>query len=220
MIHNHSRRLSSSRCAAFLFLLGAMLSPQRTQAQSELAPAPAPRPGLPNAVRFDLGGILTRNVAYNALNYDTRFLLPVLVGYERQVGKRTSGSAEFLMNGGSPDTRLTGLALQGRYYAFQGKQTGLAGIYVAPTVSYRAVRQTLGYMADYKSRLGGAGVLVGAQCPIGASGRLLLDVSGGVMAWKRLDQPAASDRETYDTETFYERNKAVFDGRLSLGYRF
>ncbi|QIX61713.1 hypothetical protein FY528_10950 [Hymenobacter lutimineralis] len=220
MKHNRTHRLPLFPRATFLWLMGAMLASQLAQAQSEPAPAATPQPGLRNAVRIDLGGILTRNVAYNALNYDNRFLLPILVGYERQVGQRTSGSIEALVNGGSPNERLTGLALQGRYYAFQGKQTGLAGLYVAPTMSYRAVRQTFGYEVDYKSKLGGVGALLGAQCPIGASGRLLLDIAGGVMTWKRLDARPTAGQEYHSTETFYERNETVFDGRLSLGYRF
>ncbi|AHJ95759.1 hypothetical protein [Hymenobacter swuensis] len=193
-------------------------------AQAQTAPdtvAPA-RPGFRHALRLDVGGILARNFAYNALNENTQLLLPVLVGYEQQLGRRTSGSVEVLLNGGEPTERASGVAMQGRYYLYQGHQTGLAGIYAAPTLSYRAIKQEVYYsLTTEKRKLGGAGVLLGAQLPLGGRGRLLLDVSGGIMTWKRLDQgPKTTVPGYYDNETFYERNSAVFDGRLSLGYRF
>ncbi|MBO0358344.1 hypothetical protein J0X19_10345 [Hymenobacter sp. BT186] len=195
------------------------------QAHAQTTPSqdqPA-RPEYHNAVRLDVGGILARNVAYNALNNNPQMLLPLLFGYERQLGPRVSGNAEVLLNGGEPEERLSGVALQGRYYYFQGRKTGLNGFYVAPTVSYRAVRQLYYYGTSQERRkLGGAGMLLGAQVPLGS--RLLLDVSGGVMTWGRLDRQstdeAASGAYHYDNKTFYERNKSVFDGRLSLGYRF
>lgn len=176
-----------------------------------------------NAVRLDVGGIFARNMAYNLLNSSPEFILPLLFGYERQVAPRLSGNAEVLLNGGEPEEQMSGLALQGRYYYFQGCKTGLNGFYVAPTVSYRAVRQMRYYNISPKHRkLGGAGLLLGAQVPLGR--RLLLDVSGGVMSWGRLDQRSADEVASSpyydDNQTFYERNKVVFDGRLSLGYRF
>ncbi|WP_022825216.1 hypothetical protein [Hymenobacter norwichensis] len=176
-----------------------------------------------NAVRLDVGGIFARNMAYNILNSNPQFLLPLLVGYERQLAPRLSGNAEVLLNGGQPDERMAGLALQGRYYFYQGRKTGLNGFYAAPTLSYRAVRQLHYYsISPERRKLGGAGVLLGAQVPLGS--RLLLDASGGVMSWSRLDQQsadeAASNLYYRDSRTYYEREKVVFDGRLSLGYRF
>jgi hypothetical protein len=179
------------------------------------------RPEYRNAVRVDVGGIFARNMAYNILNSHPQMLLPLLFGYERQVAPRLSGNAEVLLNGGEPGERMSGLALQGRYYYFQGRKKGLNGFYVAPTVSYRAVRQFHYYSIQQERRkLGGAGVLLGAQVPLGS--RLLLDVSGGVMNWGRLDQQSADEAASggYDNKTYYEREKTVFDGRLSLGYRF
>lgn len=221
MIRNYSRT-SYSGCLLAALPLAALL-PGSAHAQAALE---VERPALAayhNAVRLDVGGILARNVAYNALNNNPQMLLPLLVGYERQVAPRLSGNAEVLLNGGEPVERLTGLALQGRYYYFQGRKTGLNGFYAAPTVSYRAVRQmNYNSFKPERRKLGGAGVLLGAQLPLG--NRLLLDVSGGIMTWNRLDQKATDEAAQgayyYDNQTYYEREKVVFDGRLSLGYRF
>jgi hypothetical protein len=221
MIRNYSRTFYSGCLLAAL--LSAGLLPGTAHAQTALEverPAPAT---YHNAVRLDVGGIFARNMAYNLLNSNPQFLLPLLFGYERQLAPRLSGNAEVLLNGGQPDERMAGLALQGRYYFYQGRKTGLNGFYAAPTLSYRAVRQLHYYRSSPERRkLGGAGVLLGAQVPLGS--RLVLDVSGGAMSWGRLDQQsadeAASSSYYYDNETFYERNKVVFDGRLSLGYRF
>jgi len=220
MIRNSSRILRPARLLTAL-LLGAGLATTATAQNAPDTAAPA-RTGFRHALRLDVGGVLARNFAYNALNNTPQLLLPVLVGYEQQLGHRTSGSVEVLLNGGEPTERASGLALQGRYYLYQGRQTGLAGIYAAPTLSYRAIKQDTYYsLSTEKRKLGGAGVLLGAQVPLGGRGRLLLDVSGGIMAWKRLDQgPQNTAPGYYDNETFYERNSSVFDGRISLGYRF
>lgn len=213
---------SRPRHLALLLPLAGLL-PGHTQAQTAPGTGPAVRPEYHNAVRLDVGGIFTRNMAYNMLNSNPQFLLPLLFGYERQLAPRLSGNAEVLLNGGQPDERMAGLALQGRYYFYQRRKTGLNGFYAAPTVSYRAVRQMNYYgISPERRKLGGAGMLLGAQVPLGS--RLLLDVSGGVMTWGRLDRKPADntpwDAYNYDNQTYYERNKAVFDGRLSLGYRF
>ncbi|MCA8832352.1 hypothetical protein [Hymenobacter pini] len=222
MIRNSSRILHS--CAAALLLSTGLVSAAQAQTQTTPDTVTHARTGFSNALRLDVGGVLARNLAYNMLNNNPQTLLPVLLGYEHRLGKNTSGNVEVLLNGGQPDEKMTGAALQGRYYFYQGRQTGLAGFYVAPTLSYRAVRQQSRYwLEEQRRKLGGAGTLLGAQFPVAAKGRLVLDVSGGVMWWKRLDTPPAEYNLApayYDEKTYLERNKAVFDGRLSLGYRF
>ncbi|WP_426490011.1 hypothetical protein [Hymenobacter sp. 102] len=217
MIRNSSRILHSL-AAATLLLAGS----RATHAQPTPDTLAASRTGFRHALRLDVGGVLLRNFAYNALNSDTRLLLPVLVGYEHQLGRRTSGSVEVLLNGGQPTERISGAALQGRYYVYQGRQSGLAGMYVAPTLGYRNVKQHSYYSFYNENRkLGGAGLLLGAQMPLGRQSRLLLDVSGGIMAWKRLDKsPYANTLGYYDNKTYYDEGGAIVDGRLSLGYRF
>jgi hypothetical protein len=219
MIHTCFSR--ASRLAVLLPL--ACLFQGHAYAQTGPSLGRPARPEYRNAVRLDVGGLLARNAAYNIMNSNPQFILPLLFGYERQLAPRLSGNVEALLNGGEPTEKLTGLALQGRYYYFQGRKTGLNGFYVAPTVSYRAVRQMHYYsISPERRKLGGAGVLLGAQLPLGS--RLLLDVSGGVMSWGRLDQKsddeATSGSYYPDNRTYYERDKVVFDGRLSLGYRF
>lgn len=217
----HTRLSRTSRLAVLLPAVS--LFQGQAQAQTTPSPEQPARPEYRNAVRLDVGGLLARNMAYNILNSNPQFILPLLFGYERHLAPRLSGNAEALLNGGEPRERMSGFALQGRYYYFQGRRTGLSGFYVAPTVSYRAVRQMHYYsISPERRKLGGAGVLLGAQLPLGS--RLLLDVSGGVMSWGRLDQKsedeATSGSYYPDNRTYYERDKVVFDGRLSLGYRF
>lgn len=219
MIHPYF--FSASRLAILLPL--AILFQGHVQAQAMPDLRQSARLEYRNAVRLDVGGIVARNVVYNALNSKSQFLLPLLFGYERQLAPRVSGNTEVLLNGGELDERLSGLALQGRYYYFQGRKTGLNGFYVAPTLSYRAVRQLYYYgTSQGRRKLGGAGVLLGAQMPL--SCRLLLDVSGGIMTWGRLDEKQASNigsgSYSYDNRTYYERQRTVFDGRISLGYQF
>ena len=220
MIRNYSR-ISRPACLLTALLLGTGLA-GAAQAQTAPDTVTRTRTGFRHALRLDVGGILARNFAYNALNSTPQVLLPILVGYEQQLGRRTSASVEGLLNGGEPGERLTGVALQGRYYFYQRHQTGLAGFYLAPTLSYRAARQSSYYsFAPEKRKLGGAGALLGVQVPLGGQGRLLLDVSGGIMAWKRLDGSGVDPTlGQYDDKTYYERNTPVFDGRISLGYRF
>ncbi|WP_152981548.1 hypothetical protein [Hymenobacter sp. AT01-02] len=220
MIHNCS---CTCRLLRFLMpaVLAAFLSPVARAQTTPDTTLQAP-PSYRNAVRLDLGGVLARNVAYNALTSQPRVLLPVLVGYERQLGQRTSANAEVLVHGGTPDERTSGLALQGRYYYYQRHQRGLAGLYAAPTISYRYVRQQFYYTPVETHKLAGAGVLLGAQVPLGVRRRLLLDVSGGIMTWVRVNPVHTSTAPGgyYQEKTYYERNSSVFDGRISLGYRF
>ncbi|WP_139924885.1 hypothetical protein [Hymenobacter sp. DG01] len=222
MIRNYSRTFHWGRLAAALLFTGLVSS--AAQAQSPLPDTLKPTPAVySNALRLDVGGILARNLASSALG-NSGILMPLLLGYERQLRPRLSANAELLVNGGSPEERAWGLAAQGRYYYYQGRQTGLAGLYVAPTLSYRGIRQDSGYGPEVvRRKLGGAGVLLGSQMPLGAQRRFLLDVSGGLMSWARIGQDQIRNYRRgggyYEEETFYE-NGTVFDGRISLGYRF
>lgn len=217
MIRNSSRNSCLGRLAAVLLaaLTGSVAHAQTTQTTPPAATHH-------NVLRLDVGGILARNLAYSMLNSNPQPLLPLLVGYERQLGLHTSGNAEVLLNGGTPRERTTGFALQGRYYFHQRRQVPLWGFYVAPTAGYRAIRQDSYYQQEVNRKLLGGGALLGAQVMMGARRRLVLDVSGGVMSWTRLNKPDASSLPMgyYEDKSFYENSNALFDGRISLGYRF
>ena len=174
-----------------------------------------PPPAYRNVLRLDAGGILLRNVGAILLEEETVF--PLLVGYERQLGRRTSANAELLVNGGNAGETTSGLALQGRYY-FHQKQPGLRGFYIAPTLSSRFFKDQYFGSKQARQVVGGAGALLGAQLPVGKSGRWLLDFAGGVMAWRRLNPNR--DAGYSSSKSYYEEQNAVPDGRLSLGYNF
>ncbi|GAB2795715.1 hypothetical protein HNQ93_003046 [Hymenobacter luteus] len=222
MIRNYSRTFHWGRLVSAL-LLATLLAPA-AQAQAPLPDSLKPTPGVyRHALRLDVGGILARNLASSGLG-NSGILMPLLLGYERQLRPRLSANAEVLVNGGSPEERAWGLAAQGRYYYYQGRQTGLVGLYAAPTLSYRGIQQESGYGPEVvRRKLGGVGVLLGAQLPLGAQRRFLLDVSGGLMSWTRIGQDKIQNYRRgggyYEEETYYE-NGSVFDGRISLGYRF
>ena len=192
------------------------LTSNSSHAQTLPTSAPPP-PAYRNVLRLDAGGILLRNAAIVLVEENTENLVfPLLIGYERQLGRRTSANAELLVNGGNAGETTSGLALQSRYY-FHQKQPGLRGFYIAPTLSSRFFKDA--YFGSNQARhvLGGAGALLGAQVPVGKSGRWLLDFAGGVMAWRRLN----ADRDAgYSSKSYYEEQNAVPDGRISLGYNF
>lgn len=174
--------------------------------------------GYRNVVRLDLGGPLVLNL----LNADSkgahRLLMPLLLGYERRVGKRTSANAELILNGGFAHEKTTGVTLQGRYYPFLSQGRAPLGVHIAPVLSYRAIRETINYNNQdlhVRSRLGGAGVLVGIQVPLGF--RFVFDAAGGYVAWRRLWDDS---RVNVEASTYREIDPAVFDGRLGIGYRF
>ncbi|RFP66205.1 hypothetical protein D0N36_04070 [Hymenobacter lapidiphilus] len=139
-----------------------------------------------------------------------------------------------LLNANDSKDHITGLALQMRYYVPQSRNpAALTGFYVAPTLSTRRVKQsdrvlvacygTPNYTPGGRSRaLGGAGLLVGRQTPIGQKKRVLVDASVGLMSWQPWDKSAAPyGCPGYSNDfTKYERHTLVPDGRLSLGYRF
>ncbi len=215
--------------ALFLLLL---LSSGAALAQAQPAPADSLRPAGQvhrNVVRLDGLVILTRTLSYLL---DGGRALPLLVGYERQLGPHLSGNIEALLDAGNAKERITGLALQMRYYIASPRHpTALAGFYVAPTVSSRLVKRD--YLAHFiwytpsgyiqRRTLGGAGALIGRQAGFGPNGRLLFDASVGLMSWKQLNNSAdipAGCKHCTDEPTNYEKTVFVPDGRLSLGYRF
>lgn len=183
----------------------------------------------PNVVRLDALVVVVRNLGYLL---DGGGALPVLLGYERQLGQHLSGNAEVLLDAGKAKERITGLALQLRYYLVTPRNpTGITGFYVAPMVGSRVVKRD--YLArfvwytpsGYNQRrvLGGAGAMVGRQAAFGPKGRLLFDASVGLMGWRQLNNSAAVPagcQGCTDEPTDYEKGVFIPDGRLSLGYRF
>ena len=215
MIRLYSPRTFSVRRAVLLLTMaGGLLVSHAGHAQGQ--------PARHNVLRVDVGGILVQNMRANFLSEHKQLLLPLWAGYERQLGPRTSGSVEVLVNGGEPEEKLTGLALQGRYYLIPGQHADLAGFYVAPTLSTRLVKQAFHYSRERVSRkLGGAGVLLGVQVPLTQQGRLLLDAAAGAMAWGRLGTDQVQNPAPYgDNRTYYEQHGMVLDGRLGVGYSF
>ncbi|OWP64713.1 hypothetical protein CDA63_02845 [Hymenobacter amundsenii] len=183
---------------------------------------PTPRPAHPsyhNTIRLDVAGMLLRNAG--AVVFGDPFTLPLLVGYERQLGQRTSANVEVLLNGGDGgEPKMAGLALQGRYYFYQQRYRGPVGFYIAPTLSFRRAEEPYRYgSARQRQQLGGGGALLGVQLPLGQQGRLVLDAALGVMNWQRLDAVESTNYGAY-YQTYYEIHGTVADGRLSLGYRF
>jgi hypothetical protein len=225
MIHNYFYTIRLSYLAGatlFLSLLAvlaqAQTTPQEPQTQNS---ANVSR----NTIRLDQAVILFRNLDYNLLSRKWHFVLPILVGYERQLSPKTSINAEALVNGGTPREGILGLGLQGRYYFWQGRKTGLLGCYVAPTLGYRAVRQEYYVAGGERRKLGGGGVSMGAQVPVALRKQLVLDMAMGFMSWNHLGKSDIINMPGYGTydnsiKTSYERNSVILDGRLGIGYQF
>ncbi|WP_460576186.1 hypothetical protein [Hymenobacter coalescens] len=211
--------------AAALFLPALpSLAQEEPVALKPLTPAASYAPGR-TVVRFDAAAVLLSNVDYNFWGHKDN-LLPVLVSAERHLGHRTSVVVEGLLNGGTPDTRRTGFSVQGRYY-LQRKFAGLPlGLYVAPALSYRAVRDNPHYSTyDVRKKFGGAGALLGVQVPVGLQGRLVLDAAAGVMVWQQVGQARVYDKNISSSEYFnlkpiYELSPVLPDLRVGLGVRF
>lgn len=209
--------MKASLLFASIFLLTSALASRPARAQSGPPAVVVSATGYQNAVRLDVGGIIGRNIGLAITRREGYLQLPLLFGYERQLGRRTSINTELLLNGGSSEAKTAGAALQGRYYFRQSQRPGLAGFYAAPTLSLRRVTEPVYYGPQRERQLlGGGGALLGAQIPLGKPGRLLLDASLGVMSWTRLDDRA----DEYAYRSYYEIHGTVADGRLSLGYRF
>lgn len=217
-------RFAAKVIFSFLSALLALAGPAAAQAPVGLsaAAAPTPAPSFRNAVRFDVGGVLASNLA-NTLLGNGGLLLPLLASYERQLGQRFGLVGEALLNGGPAWERKAGVAVQGRYYLFPTRdRTALSGCYLAPVLSYRAVAMGGVYESRVHRPIGGVGVLAGWQHALGHSPNLFIDLSFGVMSWKKIgpdkvDGPAQPD---YSRQTYYEFHGTDADGRLGIGFRF
>lgn len=218
----HCSKFGFSLKVAIVFISSSWALAGRAAAQSPaelpvvqpIAEAPPRR----NAIRFDVGGILASNFAYNIFRTRPEFLFPVLASYERSVGRHSSVVMEGLLNGGEPAQRKAGLSLQGRYYFFPRQtRTALTGFYVAPSIGYRSVLFS-GYYYQRESRrhFVGGGISVGGQAMLPHQYRIVIDVSLGVMSWQRLG-PAAL---YYQPRTYYEKDVVTADGRLGIGFCF
>jgi len=195
-------------------------SPAELPVVQPIAEAPPRR----NAIRFDVGGILASNFAYNTLNNRPEFLFPVLASYERSVGRHSSVVMEGLLNGGEPTKRSAGVSVQGRYYCLLRHPFSLlSGVYVAPVLGYRSVAINGYYLPDNRRHLIGAGALVGWQVLLSQHSRVFIDASLGVMAWKKVgtdDVGGSQFPQSFGILSYYERAGAVADGRLGIGFRF
>ncbi|HEX8506717.1 MAG TPA: hypothetical protein VF630_15240 [Hymenobacter sp.] len=180
-----------------------------------------------NAVRLDVGSVLGTNFLHQ-LNGHSRFLFPVLASYERQVSGRFSIVAEGLVNGGEPEERRVGASVQSRYYYLPRQPKGpLAGFYVAPGASYRALRINREEEA-FSQHFLGTGALAGWQGmlphPSGGQSRAFIDMSLGVMTWRKVGAETGNRNNNpvsqFHSQTYYERRAVVLDGRLGVGVRF
>ncbi|NVO85439.1 hypothetical protein [Hymenobacter terrestris] len=216
---------------SFAVLFSLLLSSSAAFAQTQPTPPDSLRPAVRayrNVVRLDVLVLLVRNLSYLL---DGGTALPLLVGYERQLGPHVSGNVEALLDAGNAKERITGLALQLRHYVATPRHpTGLTGLYVAPMVGARLVKRD--YLASFvwytpsgyiqRRVLGGAGGAIGWQAAFGPQSRLVFDASLGLMGWKQLNNSAVPIGciSCSDDPTHYENSIIMPDARFSLGYRF
>ena len=182
---------------------------------------------LTNTLKLDVGGPIALNLFYIDTKYSGNLKLPVLLGYERQLGKHTSLAGEGLVNGGDLFEKSSGLSVHGRCYflqpgrSFRRHEAGTLGTYVALATGYRAIEQTINYNyldeAKTRSRLLGGGLLLGSQVGLGQQQRVVVDLNVGYMAWRRIWDDGQFDGSI---RTYRETDFAVPDVRLSVGYRF
>lgn len=182
-----------------------------------------------NVLRVDIA-----NVAFeNAINVDffqpKPFALPVLLSYERQLGKRTSVGVEALLNGGNSEQRRGGGGLQMRYYVMPSRRVSpLAGFYVAPTVAYRKIgfqdERILAGKPYATVRAVGAGVYGGWQAgtrPNAHGRRLILDVAVGAMHWAPTSTTFNGEAAVENTYEYrWTRTRTALDARIGLGVQF
>jgi hypothetical protein len=219
------------RATTILLAAAISLTALPTLAQeAAVTPAPvatAPKLGLGGhtVVRADLAAVLFSNADYNFWGHRGT-LVPLLTSVEHHWGGRTSTVVEGLIGGGTPDTRRSGLSVQGRYY-LQRKYAGLPlGLYVAPVLSYRAVRETPSYSPmDVSKRFVGAGALFGAQIPVGLQQRLVIDAAAGLMGWQQVGEvqvrhTGSYPEQQYNLKPLYELSPVLPDVRLGVGLRF
>ena len=180
-----------------------------------------------NVVRLDVLAPLAASLEY-ALGGGSGAVVPVLLSYERRFCKNGSMGVEFLIRGGTPGERRSGGALLGRWYFAPkwGPTAALAGFYLSPVLSYRALgtSPTVFNTPINSGRRGGAGLLLGWQLPLGraAAPHLVFDFAVGVLAWTRLGNDRTSDPSYYATvnEPIFKRTGLLPDARYGLGFQF
>lgn len=211
--------------------LFALLLPLLAPAQTILETS-APRPV--GVVRLDVLNPLSQLIApgqasngpaYNGFS----FPVPLLLGYERPLGRRFSYGAELVLNVGDSRQRESGLNLPLRYYLGRRPRAArLLGAYLSPfaTARLKQERRTDDYYyQEVNRRMLGGGLLVGCQLPLGRAVRL--DVAAGAaVAIPQL----TSYRTSYTPLPWGyagpaptpgdERYGGSFEGRISLGYSF
>ncbi|WP_156109076.1 hypothetical protein [Hymenobacter sp. APR13] len=204
-------------------------APGRAADAGTPAPAATPATAGRNVLRVDLANM----VFENAVNYDLftpkPWALPLLLSYERQLGKRTSAGLEVLLNGGNSEQRRGGGGLQLRYYAVPSRRvSALAGFYVAPTVSYRKIgfqdERILAGKPYAMVRAAGAGVYGGWQAgtrPNAHGRRLILDVAVGAMHWMPTSTTFNNEAAVENTYEYrWTRTRTALDARIGLGVQF
>jgi hypothetical protein len=204
------------------------------QADAPSADEPTPAAARPaaagrNVVRVDLANMVFENVINFDLLQSKPWALPVLLSYERQLGKRTSSGLEVLLNGGNSEQRRGGGGLQLRYYAVPSRRvSALAGFYVAPTVSYRKIgfqdERILAGKPYATVRAAGAGVYGGWQAgtrPSAHGRRLILDVAVGAMHWMPTSSTFNGEAAVPNTYEYrWTRTRTALDARIGLGVQF
>ncbi len=196
-------------------------------AQVREAPAKAPVSTAVrrNVIRLDLLAPVVFNVSNTLFN--TGFVYPVLVSYERQLDGQWSLGAEALFNGGDRTDRRSGAGLIARYYTKKADPAvGLmTGFYCSPVVSYRALAST--YLLDgnlvTRGKRVGAGLMIGYQLPLGRPGtsRVALDMSMGLLSWSRIgtDRSEVDPAQPNSSGPDLKQTGPRPDFRLGIGFR-
>ncbi|WBA41366.1 hypothetical protein [Hymenobacter canadensis] len=204
-------------------------APVRPAHTSTLAPVANPTAAGRNVLRVDLANMVFENAVNFELLQSKPWALPLLLSYERQLGKRTSVGLEALLNGGNSEQRRGGGGLQLRYYAVPSRRVSpLAGFYVAPTVSYRKIgfqdERILAGKPYATVRAAGAGVYGGWQAgtrPNAHGRRLILDVAVGAMHWMPTSTTFNGEAAMPNTYEYrWTRARTALDARIGLGVQF
>lgn len=202
--------------------LMALLMAQSARAQAPATPAPIAGPTI---VRLDVLAPLGMNLGYN-LFADRAFLFPILVSYERRVGASWSLGVEGLLNGGTPEEKLAGATLSGRYYL--RSDASLSGLYAAPQLAYRRFEckeEQYARVSTTGHRLG-TGLLLGWQQPFGRRRprRVIFDSAVGALHWTALgtDDVSGLPAPPYPAGTYrgIRRRGWWLDARVGFGYQF
>lgn len=212
--------------AASLLVAGVATTIQaQTYAPTALTGPVASGAGRKNVVRLDLLSPLYYNVS-NSL-FGTGVVYPVLVSYERHLSKQWSVGAEALFNGGEPKARRNGAGLMARYYLTEAATIDrpMAGLYLSPVLSYRALASAFALDGDLYTRgqRVGAGLMVGYQLLLGppSTSRVALDLSMGLLNWSRMgaDRSEGDPARPYSSGPELGETGARPDFRLGVGFR-